>query len=133
MNTQEKIEVMQAYIRGERIQYQALCGWIDLPLVSEKPESIAWRWEDTNYRIAPKQQSVDNGGLAFPVTPTDRGGQIADTQLGMTLLDYFAGQALAGWMANPCCCAASLEKMSEQLYEIATAMVAEKRRMEENK
>ena len=34
--------------------------------------------------------SNDNGGPAFPVTPTDRSGQIAETCLGMTLHDYFA-------------------------------------------
>lgn len=30
---------------------------------------------------------------AFPVTPTDRGGQCAPTEYGMTLRDYFAAHA----------------------------------------
>lgn len=42
----------------------------------------------------------NNGGSAFPVTPTDRGGQIGPTELGMTLRDYFAAKALQGFMAN---------------------------------
>jgi hypothetical protein len=32
----------------------------------------------------------ETGELAFPVTPTDRSGQIAPTQLGMTLRQYAA-------------------------------------------
>ena len=38
----------------------------------------------------------NDGGPAFPVTPTDRSGQIAETFPGMTLRDWFAGQALTG-------------------------------------
>jgi len=33
---------------------------------------------------------INTGGYAFPFTPTDRSGQIADTQTGMTLRDYIA-------------------------------------------
>jgi len=36
--------------------------------------------------------SIDTGGPAFPVTPTDRSGQIAATEPGMTLRDWFAGR-----------------------------------------
>lgn len=65
----------------------------------------------------------DHGGSAFP-TP------------GMTLLDYFAGQALAGNLAyshvNPTqgnyqenC---SLERLAHDAYSIAEAMIEEKRR-----
>lgn len=34
---------------------------------------------------------MQDGGPAFPVTPTDRSGQIAETQCGMSLRDWFAG------------------------------------------
>jgi len=37
---------------------------------------------------------VTDGGTAFPVTPTDKSGQIAPTQPGMTLRDYFAAKAM---------------------------------------
>ncbi len=40
--------------------------------------------------------STDNGGPAFPLTPTDNSGQIGPTMPGMTLRDWFAGLALAG-------------------------------------
>ena len=39
---------------------------------------------------------IDNGGQAFPVTPTDRGGQIGPTMMGMSLREWFAGMALQG-------------------------------------
>lgn len=32
----------------------------------------------------------NNGGPAFPVTITDKSGQIAPTEIGMSLRDYFA-------------------------------------------
>lgn len=41
----------------------------------------------------------ETGGPAFPVTPTDRSGQIADTEIGMTLRDYFAAKAMQALIA----------------------------------
>ncbi len=41
------------------------------------------------------------GGPAFPVTPTDKSGQIAPTECGMTLLDDFAAHVAQGLLANP--------------------------------
>ena len=39
--------------------------------------------------------SDDDGGQAFP-----RAGALGDGWEGMSLRDYFAGQALAGWIAS---------------------------------
>lgn len=50
MTTQEKIEVMQAYLDGKKIEVAAqkdLSYWI----ASEAP---AWNWEDCVYRIKPE-------------------------------------------------------------------------------
>ena len=41
-----------------------------------------------------------DGGPAHPVTITDKSGQIAPTYPGMSLRDYFAGQALVGILAS---------------------------------
>lgn len=41
-------------------------------------------------------QTADNGGPAFPIRATDT----HDTTPGMTLRDYFAGQALAGFTST---------------------------------
>ena len=38
--------------------------------------------------------SKTNDICAFPVTPTNHSGQIADTQLCMTLRDYFEAKAV---------------------------------------
>ncbi len=49
---------------------------------------------------------MNDGGQAFPnndSTDTDRkGDRYIDASEGMTLLDYFAGQALAGVVAADC-------------------------------
>lgn len=72
--------------------------------------------------------TIDDGGPAFPVQPsaalspiTDFGGN--DISSGMTLRDWFAGQALAGsvtlkggWD--------SLEQLTASTYEVADAMLA---------
>jgi len=63
-----------------------------------------------------------NDITAFPVTPTNRGGQCAPTQYGMTLRDYFAGQALAGICADPNM--PTVEKTAELAYRMADAMLA---------
>lgn len=69
--------------------------------------------------------SKDDGGAAFPDP---------DFYHGMSLRDYFAGQALAecewpDWdIPDPR--RATDEEVARRCYDIATAMVAEKRRRE---
>jgi len=62
--------------------------------------------------------------------PTE--GHVACNPTSMTLLDYFAGQAMAGMLAN-----AGFSKdfpcdgdLAQDAYEKADAMIAEKRRRE---
>jgi hypothetical protein len=71
----------------------------------------------------------DGGGPAYPVTGWQ--GNSSDNP-GMSLLDYFVGQALAGEMATwverlP---EEQAEKIACRCYAIATAMIAEKRKRE---
>ncbi len=61
--------------------------------------------------------STNHGGPAFPV-PRTHGG----TDKGMTLRDYFAGQALAG--RNVQRAYKTWEDMAADCYEIADAMLA---------
>ena len=84
------------------------------------------------------EHTFDDGGQAFPdPAPCDDGAQ------GMTLLDYFAGKALAGILASPAYVEAMLEYarqarggkvageiLSNACYDYAAAMIAEKRRRE---
>ena len=49
---------------------------------------------------------------------------------GMTLLDYFAGQALAGMLANPDNDNRDCSFIAADAYDQATAMLEEKRRRE---
>jgi hypothetical protein len=67
---------------------------------------------------------------AFPVTPTDRSGQIANTEMGMTLRDYFAGQALNGELASQGADCSWSERqfttLAKRCYAIAHAMLAER-------
>jgi len=64
----------------------------------------------------------DSGGQAFPLSEFP-----GVTNDGMTLLDWFAGQALAGLAAEP---ELSSERVAEIAYDCAERMVAEKRRRE---
>ena len=63
--------------------------------------------------------SINTGGPAFPVTPTDRGGQCAPTEVGMTLRDYFAAESLAGLMVV----GGSYEDLAISAYRMADAML----------
>jgi len=60
----------------------------------------------------------DNGGPAFPSIQ----GQMA-SYAGMSLRDWFAGQALAGFCADPDMKSAHMPSMA---YELADAMLAER-------
>jgi hypothetical protein len=66
--------------------------------------------------------SIDNGGPAFPVPDRDSGK-------GMSLRDYFAGQALQGWAAAGQVLVEMKEggpfgNMANWAYQVADAMLA---------
>lgn len=66
----------------------------------------------------------NDGGPAFPFTPTDRSGQCAPAEPGMTLRDWFAGMALQGQahrFAHP---HEHRELLASDCYDIADAMIA---------
>ena len=64
----------------------------------------------------------DDGGSAFPWTSDDYG-----IDFGMSLRDYFAGQALAGMTSDAEC---SVKVIAGAAYEFADAML-EQRKAEE--
>ena len=74
----------------------------------------------------------NDGGPAYPVTITDRSGQIAATQCGMTLRDYFAAAAMQGVLAaswgNPMGC----QGLANDSYRVADAMLKERMKNEIN-
>ena len=41
----------------------------------------------------------DTSKLAYPITETDKSGQIAPTHLGMTLREHYAGLAMQGLLS----------------------------------
>ena len=73
---------------------------------------------------------IKNGGYAFP-KPLDPYPSDGVGYPGMTLRDYFAGQALAGWLASygdtmqhPCAVNGSAECVARDSYALADAMLA---------
>jgi len=81
-----------------------------------------------------EKRPIGTGGPAFPVTPTDKSGQIAPTEFGMTLRDYFAAKAMAGQLSNESLIQKAAEACSGDThhfintvaflaYEIADAML----------
>jgi len=63
---------------------------------------------------------MDDGGRAFP----------SDGFRGMSMQDYFAGQALAGLMADPTI-EGSWEHLARISYKMADAMIAERKKYHE--
>lgn len=83
---------------------------------------------------APMNNSIDDGGPAFPMPP-HMGvlGHLISGANGMSLRDWFAGQALAGMHGSlvnssewPDANAANF--MAKKAYESADAMIAERKR-----
>ena len=72
---------------------------------------------------------MNTGGQAFPVADTYHpNGQVQFGSYGMTLLDWFAGQALAGLVSESGRYDAAGAALDA--YDLATAMLAEKSRRE---
>ncbi len=65
---------------------------------------------------------INDGGPAFPCTTGSDGGIF---QGGMSLRDWFAGQALAGWLASPVKApdGVSSDMLTQALYKIADDML----------
>jgi hypothetical protein len=76
--------------------------------------------------------AINDGGPAFPrpATKGSSGSIIRESQNGMTLRDYFAGQALAGQLAlassNPFNKYHQPEDVAPSCYRFADAMLAER-------
>lgn len=73
--------------------------------------------------------AINNGGPAFP-RPGDQYSQ-SDSQDGMSLRDYFAAQALAGYASRPLASfdtgqAPSYADVARWSYKQADAMLAER-------
>ena len=69
----------------------------------------------------------DDGGPAFPFAGVEG---VWPAKEGMSLWDWFAGQALAGLIAGKWCVVESDDKTAETAYRMADAMISEKRRRE---
>lgn len=78
-----------------------------------------------------------DGGPAFPRPASEDtsggtlcdGNSIMDAQRGMSLRDYFAGQALVGIMSDPGmrpCNESEFGHMAMRLYQVADAMLVER-------
>lgn len=64
----------------------------------------------------------NDGGPAFPRAATI----LYEGHKGMSLRDYFAGQALVGLMASTTTDASTWKKIAELSYEMAGVMLAER-------
>ena len=69
--------------------------------------------------------TIDHGGWAFP-GENDHNKFYNWVNKGMTLRDYFAGQALAGICANPEWKPTDLETVAADAYAHADAMITKR-------
>lgn len=68
---------------------------------------------------------TNDGGPAFPVPDSHcPNGQVQYGSYGMSLRDYFAGQALAGLLTQPAEDEYGPKCFAEAAYEMADAMLA---------
>lgn len=70
---------------------------------------------------------IDDGGQAFPSShhPGHGYGAVASLVEGLSIRDYFAGQALAGILAFPGRNVGN-QTVCEQCYQVADCMIAER-------
>ncbi len=71
----------------------------------------------------------EHGGPAFPRSAFDTNGCHNEAQEGMFLIDYFAGQALTGYLAifaDPGEIVPPSDVAAKAAYDFAQAMIAER-------
>lgn len=79
-------------------------------------------------------QPSDDGGPAFPVPPVRAnqmpGGDISwdYASPGMSLLDYYAGEAMKGYLSSGQGTSNAIDWLPEKAYDLAERMIAEKNR-----
>lgn len=78
---------------------------------------LDWAGHDT-----PRPYDIDWGGQAFPTEGGDQSGLYPDP--GMSLRDWFAGQALSGQLANRYQDQYSDAAQASRAYAFADAMIA---------
>lgn len=66
-------------------------------------------------------KTIDDGGPAFPFDEYTKDGQQFKVHLGMSLRDWFAGQALCGIMSGSS--RTNFEMVSKESYKLADAML----------
>jgi hypothetical protein len=80
-------------------------------------------------RTEMSETKINDGGPAFPVPLNENERYVGPgSELGMTLRDWFAGQALGGIAANASIAAFHL--CAQEAYEFADAMLAARARGE---
>lgn len=73
---------------------------------------------------------TNDGGPAFPRTPFDVNDYTGDGSSGMSLRDYFAGQALAGMLTCSYINSSKVD-LSREAYRFADRMLAERQKERE--
>ena len=73
----------------------------------------------------PTVENKNDWGFAFPHIQRDAHGDFYDQHSGMSLRDYFAGQALAGFMSKKAM-GFKVDDDAEYCYAVADAMLKER-------
>lgn len=68
-------------------------------------------------------ESKEDGGAAFPRPSSEGGGSPAWAQNGMSLRDYFAGQAVTGIMLHEVAYSWAPDGIASRAYKIADALL----------
>jgi hypothetical protein len=71
-----------------------------------------------------------NGGPAFPLSTSSGSNESVN---GMSLLDYFAGQALAGLLSDATISGVTPDGYAESSYDYVESMIAESNKRNRNK
>lgn len=70
-------------------------------------------------------RDIDHGGSAFPGPSYTKNGFVSGHDMGLTVRDWFASQALAGWLASYTADDEVMpDRCAELSYKLADAMLA---------
>jgi hypothetical protein len=124
----KRLEILHRKLDAEGMYVRANTVWLaieEITRMTTERTPKAWNGGSLERAMDRALEMQNEGGPAFPVEHTEDGMPWVNP--GMSLRDWFAGQALAGYAADPASGNHAYAELAEWAFDAADAMLAARR------